>query len=386
MEFWMQEQHKILRYGIRRFIANEIIPYIEDWDKQGFTPRSVFEKMGQLGYLGLIYPEEYGGQGGDIFSGVVLAEELGRSTSLGVANTISVDAFTAPQIILEHGTEEQKRNYLEPTIKGTKIAAVAITEPDAGSDISMIKTSAIRSGEQWIINGSKMFVTNGSQADFIVSVVRTGPGNGSKGLSILIVDRDAPGLSVSRRLQKVGTHAADAAEIVFQDCIVPLDRLVGEQGQGFGQLMRGLQLDRLMVAAEALAAGELSLELAVNYCQQRQQFGQPLIRFQALQHRIADLFTALEAGKQLLYSAAWKYDRGLYPVKEIAMAKLFGVNAAYKAADYAMQLHGGYAYTTEYPVQRLWRDLRHSRFGGGTDEIMREIVAREMELVPKEKR
>ncbi|TDA69826.1 MAG: acyl-CoA dehydrogenase [Clostridia bacterium] len=386
MEFWFEEEHKILRDSIHKFVANEITPHVEEWDELGLTPRSLVQQMGELGYLGLMYPEEYGGQGGDVFSAIILAEELGRSGSLGVANTVLVHAYMAVPIILRYGTEEQKHDYFEPAIKGQKIASLGITEPGAGSDVSLLKTVAHKDGDRWIINGTKIFITNGTQADFVVLAARTEPGQGSRGISVILVNRDAPGFSVSRKLQKVGNHASDTAELVFEDCAVPLDRLVGEEGKGFNQIMWELQLERLVVGAAATAAGEYALEMAIAYCQQRQQFGRPLAGFQALQHRIVDLATALEAGKQLVYGAAWKYKHDLYPVKEVSMAKLYCTNTAFMAADYALQLHGGYGYMMEYPIQRLWRDLRLWRIGGGTDEIMREIIAGQMQLVPKEQR
>lgn len=368
----------MLRASLRRFVSSEIAPYARVWEERGFTPRSLLEKMGELGYLGVIYPPEYGGQGGDIFSAIILAEELGRSGFLGVANTISVHVFMTLPLILRYGDEEQKEKYLKPGIAGKKLGAFAITEPGAGSDVSLIKTVAYKQSDRWLINGSKTFISNGTQADFALVVARTG--QEPRAISVILADRDAPGYVVWRKLEKVGNLACDMAEIVFQDCTVPLSNLVGQEGKGLQQVMSELELDRLVVAAAASAAGELALEQAISYCRQRQQFGRSLITFQALQHRVADAATNLEAARQLLYSAAWKYKHNLRPVKEIAMAKLLCTEAAFTACDCALQLHGGYGYTMEYPVQRLWRDLRAWRLAAGTDEIMREIIAGQMQL------
>ena len=369
------EEHEMLRQSIREFAEKELAPHAEEWEEQGGFPDWVFTRMGELGYLGLHYPEEYGGGGGDYFCNIVLAEELARSGSGSVNMAVAVQVGMATPPILAFGTEEQKQKYLVPAIKGEKIACLGITEPNAGSDVASIQTYAEKVPGGWKVNGNKIFITNGARAHFMTLLARTEKGKGYKGMSVFLVDTDTPGFVVNRKLDKVGMRASDTAEIFFEDMFIPEDALLGEEGRGFYNIMWELQGERLIGAAAAIGGARLTLEGVIQYTKERVQFGKPICKNQAIAHRIADLATKLEAAQSLVYICAWKYDRGEYPVKEISMAKLMAAQVAFEIADEALQFMGGYGYMMEYPVQRAWRDARLGRIGGGTDEIMREIIA-----------
>ena len=308
-------------------------------------------------------------------------EELANCGSFGVNTGVAVQIGMATPPILIFGTEEQKQRYLVPAIKGEKISCLGITEPEAGSDVSNVKTYAERVPEGWKVNGNKIFITNGYRADFMTLLARTEKEKkGYKGMSIFLVDTDTPGFVVSRKLDKVGQRSSDTAEIFFSDMLIPEDAMLGEEGRGFYNIMWELQGERLIVAVAVIAIAEVTLQQAIEYGKERVQFGKPIIKNQALAHRVADLATELEAVKSLTYLTARKYDKGEYPVKEISMAKLMSTQVAFRVTDEAMQIMGGYGYMMEYPVQKAWRDMRIARIGGGTDEIMREIIATTMNL------
>ncbi len=374
------EEHDMLRQSIREFVEKELAPHAEEWEEEGMFPDWVFKRMGELGYLGLHYPEEYGGGGGDYFTNIVLAEEITRcgSGSLGMAIAVQVGMATPP--ILKFGSEEQKQKYLVPAIAGDKIACLGITEPGAGSDVAGLTTYAEKVNGGWKVNGNKIFITNGYRADFMTLVARTEKVKGYKGMSLFMVDADTPGFVVNRKLDKVGCRASDTAEIFFEDMMLPEGAIMGEEGRGFYNIMWELQGERLIGSALAIAGSKLTLEGAIAYTKEREQFGRPICKNQAIAHRIADLATEIEAAESLIYLCAWKVDQGEYPVKEISMAKLLSAQVAFRVADEAMQFMGGYGYMMEYPVQRSWRDARLGRIGGGTDEIMREIIATTMGL------
>lgn len=374
------DEHNMLRQSVRDFVNRELIPNADAWEEEGFFPDLVFQRLGELGYLGLHFPEEYGGGGGDYFTNIVLMEELAKCGSFGVNTGIAVQIGMATPPILIFGTEEQKQRYLVPAIRGEKIACLGITEPEAGSDVSNVKTFAEKTGGGWKVNGNKIFITNGYRADFMTLLARTEKTKGYKGMSIFLVDTDTPGYTVSRKLDKVGQWSSDTAEIFFEDMLIPEDSMLGEEGRGFYNIMWELQGERLIVAVAVIAIAEVTLQQAIDYGKERVQFGKPIIKNQAIAHRVADLATELEAAKSLAYMTAWRYDRGEYPVKEISMAKLIGTQVAFRVADEAMQIMGGYGYMMEYPAQKAWRDMRIARIGGGTDEIMREIIATTMGL------
>ena len=374
------DEHNMLRQSVRDFVNRELVPNADAWEEEGFFPDWVFQRLGELGYLGLHFPEEYGGGGGDYFTNIVLMEELAKCGSFGVNTGIAVQIGMATPPILIFGTEEQKQRYLVPAIRGEKIACLGITEPEAGSDVSNVKTFAEKTGGGWKVNGNKIFITNGYRADFMTLLARTEKIKGYKGMSIFLVDTDTPGYTVSRKLDKVGQWSSDTAEIFFEDMLIPEDSMLGEEGRGFYNIMWELQGERLIVAVAVIAIAEVTLQQAIDYGKERVQFGKPIIKNQAIAHRVADLATELEAAKSLAYMTAWRYDRGEYPVKEISMAKLIGTQVAFRVADEAMQIMGGYGYMMEYPAQKAWRDMRIARIGGGTDEIMREIIATTMGL------
>ncbi|NWF54536.1 MAG: acyl-CoA dehydrogenase family protein [Syntrophaceae bacterium] len=372
------QEHELFRESVRKFVEKELAPHAEEWEEAEGFPDSVFARMGELGYLGLRFPEKYGGQGCDFLFSVVLAEELGRCGMGSIGMAVAVQSEMATPPIFKFGTEEQKMNYLLPANRGQKIACLGITEPNAGSDVAAIQTTARRDGDHWVINGRKIFITNGVRADFIVLVARTGEKKGYKGVSLFLVDKGTPGFSVTRKLDKVGMRSSDTAELLFEDCRVAADALLGEEGRGFYHIMWELQGERIMGAANAVSRAQMAFDLAAKYAQERVQFGKPLAHFQVTRHRLADMTTEIEAARHLVYYCAWQFQQGAYPVKEISMAKLFSAQMAARVADAALQIHGGYGYMMEYPVQRYWRDIRLSRIGGGTDEIMREIIANEI--------
>ncbi len=378
---FFNQEHDMLRQSVREFVQRELVPHAEEWEEEGYFPDWVFHRLGELGYLGLHFPEEYGGGGGDYFTNIVLMEELANCGSFGVNTGVAVQLGMATPPILKFGSEEQKQRYLVPAIKGERISCLGITEPEAGSDVSNVKTFAEKVDGGWKVNGNKIFITNGWRADFMTLLARTDrEKKGYKGMSIFLVDTDTPGFVKSRKLDKVGQRSSDTAEIFFEDMVVPEDAMLGEEGRGFYNIMWELQGERLIVAVAVIAIAEVTLQQAVEYGKERVQFGKPIIKNQALAHRVADLATELEAVKSLTYLTAWKYDQGEYPVKEISMAKLMSTQVAFRVTDEALQLMGGYGYMMEYPVQKAWRDMRIARIGGGTDEIMREIIATTMGL------
>ena len=372
------EEHELFRDSVRKFVEKELTPHAEEWEEAEEFPNTVFTRMGELGFLGLRFPEKYGGQNCDFLFPIVLAEELGRSSigSIGMAVAVQSEMATPP--IHKFGTEEQKMKYLLPANQGKKIACLGITEPNAGSDVAAIQTTARRDGDQWVINGRKIFITNGVRADFITLVARTGEKKGYKGVSLFLVDKGTPGFTVTRKLDKVGMRSSDTAELLFEDCRVPVSAMLGEEGKGFYHIMWELQGERIMAAANAVSRAQMAYELALKYAQERVQFGKPLAHFQVTRHRLADMVTEIEAARHLTYYCAWMFQNGEYPVKEISMAKLFAAQVAGRVVDAALQIHGGYGYMMEYPIQRYWRDTRLGRIGGGTDEIMKEIIANEV--------
>jgi alkylation response protein AidB-like acyl-CoA dehydrogenase len=372
------EEHELFRDAARKFVDKELAPHADEWEEAEGFPDSVFTRMGELGYLGLRFPEKYGGQDCDFLFSVVLAEELGRCGMGSIGMAVAVQSEMATPPIHKFGTEEQKMKYLLPANQGKKIACLGISEPNAGSDVAAIQTTARRDGDHWVINGRKIFITNGVRAHFIVLVARTGEKRGYKGFSLFLVDKGTPGFTVTRKLDKVGMRSSDTAELLFEDCRVPADALLGEEGKGFYHIMWELQGERIMGAANAVSRAQMAYELALKYSQERVQFGKPLAHFQVTRHRLADMATEIEAAKHLIYYCAWQFQHGEVPVKEISMAKLFSAQMSARVSDAALQIHGGYGYMMEYPVQRFWRDIRLSRIGGGTDEIMKEIIANEV--------
>lgn len=372
--------HEAFRQTVRRFIEREVAPHAEEWEAQRTFPRELFGRFGELDLLGLKYPEAYGGTNAGPVYEAVLMEELSRSGSGGVAGAIGAHIAIATPPVFRLGTEEQKQRWLVPAIKGEAIAALGITEAGGGSDVAAIRTRAVRQGDHYIVNGSKLFITNGTRADYVVTAVRTTAEGGHHGISLLVIERATPGFSVGRRIETVGWWTSETAELVFADARVPAANLLGEENRGFQYVMETFQWERLWAAIAAAAGAQRSLELAVSYAQNRVAFGKPLTRMQVIRHKLVDMMVEVEQARQLAYHALWLYVEGLPCLREVSMAKLVATEAAFRVADQALQIHGGFGYTMDFPVQRAWRDARLGPIGGGTSEIMKEIIAREADL------
>ena len=368
--------HDELRKSIRAFVEAELAPHAAEWEASKDFPDWVFGRMGELGFLGLSYPEEYGGGGGDYLCNIVLAEEMTRCGSGGVAMAVAVQTDMAVPPLYKFGTEDQKQRYLVPAIKGEKIFCLGITEPDAGSDVQNISTTAKKIDDGWEISGRKIFITNGRRAHAMTLVAKTDREAGHAGITLFVVDTDTPGYKVERTLDKVGMHASDTGEISFTDMFVPDDALLGNEGEGFYNISWELQGERLIGAAGSIEGAKRALEGAMAYALQRETFGKPIAKHQVIRHELADMATEVEAAQQLVYDAAVKVARGEYPVREITMAKLLTGEVAFRTADRALQIFGGYGYSMEFPIQRGWRDSRLIRIGGGTDEVMREVIGK----------
>ena len=373
--FIFTDEHEQLRETVRAFAKKELAPHAEEWEETTF-PDSVFHRMGELGFLGLDKPERYGGQGGDYPCSLVLAEELVHARSGGLAMGIAVHTDMTMPPILAFGSEEQKQAWVVPAIAGTKILCLGITEPDAGSDVAAIKTRATREGDEYVINGSKTYITNGHRADAIVLVTKTDPDAGYDGFSLFIVPMDAPGVVREQRLEKLGMHASDTALLAFQDVRVPASAVLGEIGKGFYHIMWELQGERLIGAAGAVAAAQDCFERTLHYALQRRAFGRQIGHFQVIRHKFAEMATKIESARQMVYTTAWRHANGEYPVREISMAKLHASRIAVEVADECIQIHGGAGYMKEYGIERVWRDLRLNRIGAGTDEIMLDVIGR----------
>jgi alkylation response protein AidB-like acyl-CoA dehydrogenase len=377
---YFTEEHEMFRKSVRDFVEKEILPHADLWEEQEDFPNELFKKMGDLGFLGIRYPEKYGGSELDVFYTVILCEELARGRAGGVALAIMVqtDMATPPLAII--GTHEQQEKYLAPAIRGEMVAALGITEPGAGSDVAGLRTTAVRDGDDYVINGSKIFITNGARADFITLAARAEGTSGHQGISLFIVPTATAGFSVGRKLKKVGHLSSDTAELIFEDVRVPRENMLGEEGRGFYEVMKNFQGERLVGSIFPLAYAQVALDETIQYVRDRKQFGRPISQFQITQHKIVDMATELEAARELAYKAAWMFDRGLECLKEVSMAKAFATETAKRVADECLQLHGGYGYMMEYFVQRAWRDIRMYSIGGGTTEIMKEIIAKTMGL------
>ncbi len=376
MSWPFSPEHDQLRSSIRSFVEGELAPHAEEWEAAKDFPDWVFKRMGDLGLLGLTYPETYGGGGGDYLCNIVLGEEMTRCNSGGVAMAVAVQTDMAVPPVHKFGTEEQKQRYLVPAIKGEKIFCLGITEPNAGSDVEGIETTSTKVDGGWVLNGRKIFITNGRRADAMTLVAKTDRDASHRGISLFVVDTDTEGFEVARTLDKVGMHTSDTAEITFTDMFVPDDALLGNEGEGFYNISWELQGERLIGAAGAVAGAHRAFEAALAYAGQRETFGKPIGKHQAIRHALADMATEVEAARQLVYDAAWKVNKGGYPVREISMAKLLSGEVAWKVVDKALQIFGGYGYTMEFPIQRAWRDTRLIRIGAGTDEVMREVIGR----------
>jgi alkylation response protein AidB-like acyl-CoA dehydrogenase len=379
--FIFTDEHDQLRESIRRFATKELQPHAEEWEETTF-PDWVFERMGELGFLGLDKPVEYGGQGGDYYSSLVLAEELVHAHSGGLAMGVAVQTDMAMPPILAFGTEEQKQEWVAPAIAGKKILCLGITEPDAGSDVGGIKTRAVLDPDhpgEYVINGSKTYITNGHRAHVIVLVTKTEPDSTPPthdGFTLFLVPMDSPGVIREKRLQKLGMHSSDTALLAFQDVRVPESAVLGQVGKGFYHIMWELQGERLIGAAGCVAGAQHVFDRTLQYAKERKAFGRPIGNFQVIRHKFAEMATKIETARQMVYTTAWRFQNGEYPVREISMAKLYASRISVEVADECIQIHGGAGYMKEYGIERSWRDLRLNRIGAGTDEIMLDVIGR----------
>ena len=390
------EHHEMFRQAVRAFVQKEVEPHVEAWEEAGEIPKSIWPRMGALGFLGVEYDEKYGGAGADVLTTAVLCEEMARARCASLAMAVGVHTDMASPHLYWTGSEALKEKYLPAICRGEALTAIAVTEPGGGSDVAAIRTRAVRDGDHYVLDGSKMFITNGVLADLYFVAARIqdplttdpltlpspqrGEGGRHRGISMFLVERHTPGFTVSRKLDKMGNRASDTAELAFEGMRVPAGNLLGAEGKGFYEVMRVFQRERLVAGLHAVAGCERALEDTIAYVQQRHAFDEPLAKKQVVRHKLADLATLIEAGRWLTYAACLKFRDREEAVKEISMVKLFTAEMAQKVAYDCVQLHGGYGYMREYPIERFFRDIRLMTIGGGTSEIMKEIIAKQMAI------
>ena len=372
---WFNDEHALFRDSVRQFVASEVVPHAAEWERAGEIPRSIKLRMGELGLLAVPHEAGYGGLEVDFFHSVILLEEMARSTMGGFAAAVSVHMYMATAHIAKAGSPELKERYLRPAITGEKWGALAISEPFAGSDVASIRTTAVRDGNHYVINGSKTFITNGVCGDFVTVACKTNPEAGAAGISLIVVDQGTPGFTATK-LDKLGWRSSDTGELAFDDVRVPVVNRVGEENRGFYYIMDSFQLERLVAAVLAVGGGAHALEIAMQYMEEREVFGRPINRYQALRHRLVDRMAELDAARQYTYHTAWLYDQGEFDVQQCSMAKLLTAELGKRIADDCLQVFGGYGFMEEFPIARMYRDARAGTIVGGTSEIMREIVAK----------
>jgi alkylation response protein AidB-like acyl-CoA dehydrogenase len=372
---YFTEEHQLFRKSLSDFLKKEVVPHIDKWEKTGTIERFIWEKFGEMGFFGINYPEKYGGLDLDIFYTVIFLEELQKVNSGGFAAAMWAHAYLAMTHLNKEGSHEIKEKYLAPSITGEKIGCLCITEPFGGSDVAGMKSTAVKDGDHYILNGSKTFITNGIYSDYLVVAAKTSPELGNKGMSIFVMDRDTPGIAATK-LDKLGWRASDTGEISFTDVKIPAENLMGEEGQGFPYIMQHFALERLIMGVNSHARAEHAIDYTLKYMAERTAFGKQINKFQALRHRLADIASEAEMCKQFNYLIAKRLGDGEYVVKEATMSKLLSTKMADKAIDECLQFLGGYGYMEEYPLARMLRDSRLGPIGGGTSEILREIIAK----------
>lgn len=372
---YFTEEHHFFRKSFRDFLQKEVVPHIEKWEKTGTIDRFIWEKMGEMGYFGISYPEAYGGMDLDIFYMVIFLEEMQRLNSGGFAAAMWAHAYLAMTHLDKEGNHAQKQKYLTPSISGEMMGCLCITEPFGGSDVGGMRSTAIKKDGHYILNGSKTFITNGVYSDYLVVAAKTAPELGNKGISIFVIDRNTPGVTATK-LDKLGWRASDTGEIAFDHVIIPSENLLGEENKGFGYIMQHFALERLIMGINAHARSEWALEYTIQYMKDRTAFGERIANFQALRHKIAQLSAEVEVSKTFNYQVAKSLGDGHYVVKEATMSKLVSTKIADDVAYECLQLLGGYGYMEDYPMARLFRDSRLGPIGGGTSEILREIIAK----------
>ena len=372
---YFTEEHELFRKSLKDFLQIEVVPHIDKWEEDGVVERFIWKKMGDMGFFGINYPEEFGGLNLDLFYTVIFLEELQKVNSGGFAANIWAHAYLAMTHLDKEGSQEIKEKYLAPSISGDKVGCLCITEPFGGSDVSGMRTTAVKKDNTFVLNGSKTFITNGVYSDYLVVAAKTSPEKGGKGISIFVVDRDTPGITATK-LNKLGWRASDTAEIAFDNVTIPEGNLMGETDMGFPYIMQHFALERLIMAVNAHARAEFALAYTIQYMKDRNAFGKSIATFQALRHSVAQMASEVEVCKTFNYSTVKRLDDNEYVVKEATMAKLTGTKMADDVMYQCLQLLGGYGYMEDYPLARMFRDSRLGPIGGGTSEILREIIAK----------
>ncbi|MDO6820121.1 acyl-CoA dehydrogenase family protein [Zobellia sp. 1_MG-2023] len=372
---YFTEEHQLFRESLRDFLKKEVVPHIDKWEASGTIEPFIWKKFGEMGYFGLATTEAYGGMGLDLFYTVIFLEELQRVNSGGFAAAMWAHAYLAMTHLNKNANDDQKKRYLTPSVNGEKIGCLGVTEPFGGSDVAGMRTTAIKEGDSYIINGSKTFITNGVYGDYCILAAKTDPAAGNKGISIFIVDLKSEGVSANK-LNKLGWRASDTAELAFDNVEVPAENLMGEEGKGFSFIMEAFALERLVMGINAHARAEYALEYALQYMSERETFGKSINQYQALRHRFVDLHADMELCKQYNYGVVYKMDKGEYVVREATISKLKSTEMADKVAYDCLQFLGGYGYIEDYPMARMFRDSRLGPIGGGTSEILKEIIAK----------
>lgn len=372
---YFTEEHELFRKSFQEFLKKEVVPHIEKWEKTGTIERFIWEKFGEMGYFGLNYPEKYGGMDLDLFYTVIFLEELQKINSGGFAAAMWAHTYLAMTHLNKEGSEAIKQNYLAASIAGEKIGCLCISEPFGGSDVAGMRSTAVKNGDHYILNGSKTFITNGVYADYMVVAAKTSPELGNKGMSMFVVDSNTPGISTSK-LDKLGWRASDTAEIAFDNVKIPADQLMGEENKGFSYIMQHFALERLIMGINAHARSEYALDYTMQYMSERHAFGKTIDRYQALRHRIAEMASEIAMCKEFNYSVAKRLNEGQYVVKEASMSKMLSTKMADEIIYSCLQFLGGYGYMEDYPLARLSRDSRLGPIGGGTSEILKEVIAK----------
>ncbi len=376
-QLYFTKDHEMVRQAVRDFVNKELNPNVDEWEKQGIAPlKTIFKKMGRLGFLGIQYDPKYGGQGLDYWYDTVFLEELGHIKALGLAVAITVQTHMATPAINEFGSEFLKETFLKPAIKGEMVGAIAITEPDAGSDVSALQTRAEKSGDVYLLNGSKMYITNGTQADFYTLLARTSDAPGYHSFSLFVVPSDLPGVTIGQKLDKLGVRISDTAELFFDNVKIPAENLIGQEGEGFICQMKQFQHERFSLLPFACTAAADIIDLTIEYIRQRIVFNKPLITKQVLRHRLVDWRIEIEALKQLIYHIVRMKMAGIDPSREISMGKVMAGQLLSKVADGCLQMHGGMGFMSEAIISRYYRDARGLSIGGGADEVMKDVIAR----------
>ena len=377
MDFSFTEEQELFRKSVRDFVEKEVAPVAAELDERGEFPLALFRRCGQLGYFGLRYPEAAGGLGADFTTFCLMVEEIARG-SLSLAAAVSMQCLMGTDFVYRFGTDDHKTRLFAPALRGEKLGTIAMTEPDFGSDLGGIKTRAVKDGDGWVLTGRKMWITSATVADFFTVAAKTDPEAGFKGIDMFLVEKGQPGLSVGKRIHKLGVRASETSELILEEVRVPVENLLGQQGTGFKNLGAILAEIRTMTGALALGLAQAALEASIKYSHERAQFGKPIAAYQAIAHKIAEMGTQLEAARGLVHRAAWQIDNGKPDMKLASMAKLFATEMANKAADECTRIFGSYGFAMEYDAQRYFRDARFLLYGGGTSEILRGIIAKEL--------